>query len=155
VRPTRRLVRFLFTALHRLRRRLWRATGRGRDGVHAVPLTERGTIVLVRLTYAPGWRLPGGGRKRGEAPLEAVLRELREEIGLIRHEQVERLEDVRPRSGLPEDRSALFLIRGVDYRPRRSLEIEEVGEFDPERLPADLAGWTRETLAAVLRSGAS
>jgi 8-oxo-dGTP pyrophosphatase MutT (NUDIX family) len=111
-----------------------------------VPLTDRGTVVLVRLTYAPGWRLPGGGRKRGEAPVEAVLRELREEIGLVVHQAVERLEDVRPSFGRAGDRSALFLVRGVEYRPRRSLEIEEIAEFDPNRLPVDTASWTMEVI---------
>ncbi|HEX8573973.1 MAG TPA: NUDIX domain-containing protein [Allosphingosinicella sp.] len=145
----RRLVRIVFTSVHGLRRLLWRVAGPGRDGVHAVPLTPRGTVVLVRLTYAPGWRLPGGGRKRGETAVEAMLRELREEIGLLAHGDIERLADVRPGSGLPGDRSALFLVRGVSYRPRRSLEVEEVCEFDPADLPGDVAPWTRDTLAAL------
>jgi 8-oxo-dGTP pyrophosphatase MutT (NUDIX family) len=145
----RRLIRFVFTAIHGLRRLMWAVTGPGRDGVHAVPLTGLGRVVLVRLTYAPGWRLPGGGRKSGEAPIDAVLRELKEEIGLLAHGEIERLDDVRPGSGLAGDRSALFLIRGVDYRARRSLEIDEVGEFDLERLPADTAAWTLQVLAAL------
>jgi 8-oxo-dGTP pyrophosphatase MutT (NUDIX family) len=145
----RRLIRAVLTFLHGLRRALWTVTGPGRDGVHAVPLTKRGTVVLVRLTYAPGWRLPGGGRKRGEAPEEAMLRELREEIGLVSHGAVERLEDVPSGSGLPGDRSALFLVRDVDHRPRRSLEIDEVGEFDPDRLPAEAAPWTVRVFAGL------
>ena len=149
MRLKRRLVRIVFTALHRLRRLLWAVAGPGRAGVHAIALTAHGTVVLVKLTYAPGWRLPGGGRKRGEAPVEAMLRELREEIGLTAHGAVERLEDVHPGSGLPGDRSALFLVRDVAYRPRRSLEVDEVREFDPDRLPEDAARWTRETLAAL------
>jgi|GEM_PF-1981061 len=147
MRLKRRLIRIVFTALHGARRLLWLVTGPGRDGVHAVPLTERGTVVLVRLTYAPGWRLPGGGRKRGEAPEAAMLRELREEIGLVAHGAIERLEDVRP-AGLPGDRSSLFLVRDVAWRARRSLEVEEAREFDPAELPEDVATWTRETLVA-------
>ncbi|HEY0129816.1 MAG TPA: NUDIX domain-containing protein [Allosphingosinicella sp.] len=139
---SRRLVRIVFTFLHGLRRALWKVAGPGRPGVHALPLTERGRVVLVLLTYAPGWRLPGGGRGRKEAPEAAVLRELREEIGLVSHGRIERLEDGRPDSVLPGDRSAFFLVRDVVYRPRRSLEIEAVREFDPRRLPDDISPWT-------------
>jgi 8-oxo-dGTP pyrophosphatase MutT (NUDIX family) len=149
----RRLVRIVFTALHRLRRLLWAVAGPGRAGVHAIALTGRGTVVLVKLTYAPGWRLPGGGRKRGEEPAEAMLRELREEIGLAAHGMIERLEDVDP-GGLPGDRSALFLVRDVVWAPRPSLEVEEAGEFDPADLPEDVSDWTRATLAAAVRPAA-
>ena len=100
-------------------------------------MTGDGKVVLVRLTYAPGWRVPGGGRKRGEAPEPAMLRELREEIGLVSHGAIERLEEVRP-----GDPSAFFLVRDVVYRPRRSLEVEEVREFDPASLPDDTTRWT-------------
>ena len=133
----RRVIRTVFTFLHGFRRALWKVTGRGRAGVHGLPLTERGGVVLVRLTYSPGWRLPGGGRKRKEVPEEAMLRELREEIGLTGHGSIERLDD-----GLPGDRSTFFLVRDVVYRPRWSLEVEAVREFDPARLPADITPWT-------------
>jgi hypothetical protein len=110
MRLPRPLIRIVFTFLQKLRKLLWLVTGPGRDGVHAVPLTGHGTVVLVWLTYAKGWRLPGGGRKRGETPEEGMLRELREEIGLVGHGSIERLEDVRP-GALPGDRSAMFLVR--------------------------------------------
>jgi 8-oxo-dGTP pyrophosphatase MutT (NUDIX family) len=107
--------------------------------------------VLVRLTYAPGWRLPGGGLGPGEEPLAGALRELREEIGLTGHESAERLPDVQPETDLPGDRSALFILRGIAYRPPRwSLEVEEVGEFDPTDLPDDIAGWTRSMVERFL-----
>ncbi|MGZ8285966.1 MAG: NUDIX domain-containing protein [Allosphingosinicella sp.] len=137
----RRLVRTVFTFLHGFRLALWKVKGQGRPGVHAVPLTGEGKVVLVRLTYAPGWRIPGGGRKRGEAPEQAMLRELREEIGLLSHGAVELLEARHP-SGESSDRAAFFLVRDVVYRPRRSLEVEEVREFDPARLPDDTTSWT-------------
>ena len=138
----RRLVRTVFTFLHGFRLALWKVRRPGRAGVHAVPLTGAGKVVLVRLTYAPGWRVPGGGSKRGEAPEQAMLRELREEIGLVSHGAIEPLDDGRPASANPLDRSAFFVVRDVVYRPRRSLEVEEVGEFDPSDLPEDVTRWT-------------
>lgn len=141
--PPRRLFRIVFTLLNGLRLAVRKAAGAGGDGVHAVALTEAGKLVLVRLTYAPGWRLPGGGRKRRETQEEAMLRELREEIGLLSHGAVERLDDIG--SG-PGDRSALFVVHDVTYRPRRSLEIEAVGEYEEDRLPADIAPWTARIL---------
>ncbi|HEX8224829.1 MAG TPA: NUDIX domain-containing protein [Allosphingosinicella sp.] len=148
MRLPRPLIRIVFTFVQALRKLLWLVTGPGRDGVHAVPLTPAGKVVLVRLTYAPGWRLPGGGCKRSETQEAGMLRELREEIGLAAHGAIERLEDVRP-SGLPGDRSAMFLVRDVDYRPRQSLEVEEVREFDPADLPDDASRSTRETLGKL------
>lgn len=146
----RRLIRTVFTFLHRFRRSVWRPSGPGRTGVHAVPLTGEGRVVLVLLTYAPGWRVPGGGRKRKEAPEAAMLRELREEIGLVSHGAIQRLDDVGTDSGLEGDRSAFFLVRDVVYRPRRSLEVEEVREFDPRRLPEDTTRWTSQLVERSL-----
>ena len=57
-----------------------------RVAAYAVCLDEDGRILLTRLTYpelkAGYWTLPGGGIDFGEAPAEAVLRELTEETGL-------------------------------------------------------------------------
>ena len=58
-------------------------------GVHGIPLTPGGQIVLVKLSYAAGWRLPGGGKNSGEGEFAAVIRELREENGMIDHESLE------------------------------------------------------------------
>ncbi|MEA3010604.1 MAG: hypothetical protein QOJ91_2296 [Sphingomonadales bacterium] len=135
----RRLIRTVFTFFNRIRLATRKVTGPGRGGVHAVPLTAEGKVVLVRLTYAPGWRVPGGGRGRSEAPEQAMLRELREEIGLVSHGGIEALDAVRP-----GDPSAFFLVRDVVYRPRRSLEVEAVREFDPSGLPEDVTAWTAQ-----------
>jgi 8-oxo-dGTP pyrophosphatase MutT (NUDIX family) len=137
----RRLVRTVFTFLNGLRLAVRKALGPGRAGVHAVPVTADGKVVLIRLTYAPGWRVPGGGLKRGEAAEQAMLRELREEIGLMSHGSIERLDESPPGAAV-DDRSGFFVVRDVVYRPRRSLEVDEVGEFEPHRLPEDTTRWT-------------
>lgn len=137
-----RLVRTVFTFLHGFRPAILKLTGAGRAGVHAVPVTGEGKVVLVRLTYAPGWRVPGGGLKRGEEAEQGMLRELREEIGLLSHGTIERLQDDRPHSEKPLEPSAFFVVRDVVYRARRSLEVEAVREFDPACLPEDTTRWT-------------
>lgn len=148
----RRLIRIVFTFLHGLRRSIRTAVGASGEGVHAVPVTEAGKVVLVLLTYAPGWRLPGGGLKRGEPAQEAMLRELREEIGLVSHGAVERIADPGADPASPADRSGLFIVRDVIYRPRRSVEVESVREFDPDSLPDDIAPWTERILARGLEA---
>lgn len=139
-------LRVAMTAVQ-LPRRALEALGRGRDrGVHAVPVTPRGTIVLVRLRYARGWRLPGGGRGDAEDPREAALRELEEEIGMYAHGAVESVHrSAGSESGAGE--ASLFVVRDVEYRPRWSLEIEAVTEVPPDRLPSDVAEPARRALA--------
>jgi hypothetical protein len=68
MQPPRLLVRIAVTAFQQLRRAIWFVARPQVRGVLAVPLTPEGKVVLVRLTYARGWHLPGGGIKKGETP---------------------------------------------------------------------------------------
>lgn len=146
------LLRYLFGrmagGLQKPRKALWRITGRP-AGVHALPLTDAGKIVLVRLTYAPGWRLPGGGLKRGEAPADGILRELREEIGLTGHRGLQAVAEGGSGTAL----GTLFVVRGVSYQPRRSLEIDAVAEFDRSRLPEDVTARSMRWIGQLLAGG--
>lgn len=51
-------------------------------GANCVIERDDGAIVLVRQVYRRRWGLPGGLLERGEAPAEAVVREVAEEVGL-------------------------------------------------------------------------
>ncbi len=57
----------------------WRLLGNTGITV-AVWVGER--VLLVRHSYKPGLRLPGGSVRSGEAPCLAAARELQEEVGL-------------------------------------------------------------------------
>ena len=120
-------------------------------GAHAVALTPAGRIVLVKLRYASGWRLPGGGRSEGEAPREAVLRELREEIGLISFGEVASVGDLEESTDFKRDLASLFVVRDVVYRAARwSLEIEQVQEAALDDLPTDISPRAKRWLHAAL-----
>jgi ADP-ribose pyrophosphatase YjhB (NUDIX family) len=145
----RPLIRFAVTSFQRLRKLLWFVTRPASEGVHALVLTPDRKLVLVRLTYADGWRLPGGGRGRNEEPRDAMLRELREEIGLTGHEDIRLACEVEEEADHRQDHSSIFVVTGAVYRARRSLEIDAVAEFDRNALPADTAPRTRQIVESL------
>lgn len=64
--------------------RLWWLTARPRRrGVQCL-MTRGDELLLVRHSYGDRrrWELPGGAVKRGERPLDAAVREIREELGV-------------------------------------------------------------------------
>lgn len=108
-------------------------------GAHALALTPTGTIILVKLRYAPGWRLPGGGRRKNEEPRDAVLRELREEIGMTAHGRVSLACELDERVDFKRDLAALFIVEDVRYAPAWSWEVEQVVEADLQSLPSEMS----------------
>jgi 8-oxo-dGTP pyrophosphatase MutT (NUDIX family) len=108
-------------------------------GAHALAFTPERKLVLVKLRYVPGWRLPGGGREAGESAEEAALRELREEIGMTGHGRVRLGCELEESVHFKRDLAALLIVEDVAYRPRWSWEVEQVGEFPLDELPRDTA----------------
>lgn len=136
--PTKLLIRTAVTAFHQARRAVWFFTRPHTTGVHAIALTPQDKVVLVRLTYRPGWHLPGGMLDRGESEAEGVLREMREEIGLQGWTSCREVDRFTRRLDWKHDTVVLFRVENVTYAPRRSLEIAEVAEFAPTALPEGL-----------------
>lgn len=144
------MLRVVLTAAHQLLRAHWRASRPRTFGAHALALTPRHTLVLVKLRYARGWRLPGGGRSETEDPCAAVLRELREEIGMTSHGTVRLAGELNQSVDFKRDLASLFVVEGVIYRPPRwSWEIEQIIEAPLDRLPTDLGGPTERWIRAV------
>jgi 8-oxo-dGTP pyrophosphatase MutT (NUDIX family) len=141
-------LRVLLTGLHRLLKMGWRLRRPRTFGAHALALTPDRKAILVKLRYATGWRLPGGGRGEDEDPREAVLRELREEIGMTGHGTVRLAAELDEDTDFKRDLAFLFIVQDVAYRPARwSWEIERVIEAPLDKLPSDLspraAGWLK------------
>lgn len=119
-------------------------------GAHALALTPERKVVLVKLRYAPGWRLPGGGRSENEDPRDAVLRELREEIGLVSHGRIRLACELEEDSDFKHDLASLLIVEDVVYRPRKwSWEVEAVTETGIERLPDRMSPRALRWIAAV------
>lgn len=147
---TDRLLRVAATAAYQLLRAHWFVRRPRTQGAHALALTPQREMVLVKLRYARGWRLPGGGRDPGEDPHQAVIRELREEIGLTAHGRVTLASELDQRVDFKRDLAALLIVEDVEYRPRRfSWEIERVITAPLDALPADIAPVAQRWLAAL------
>ncbi|HET7317424.1 MAG TPA: NUDIX domain-containing protein [Sphingomicrobium sp.] len=149
-RAVDKALRFVLTGLQQVRRAIWFVERPKTFGAHAIALTPQGKIVLVKLRYAPWWRVPGGGRREDEDAEAAALRELREEIGLLSHGEVQRVRDFDEPTDFKRDTASLIIARDIHYRPRWSWEVEQVREFDPGALPHDISPTHERWIEAAL-----
>ncbi len=129
----------------------WSRLTRGKTlGVRAVAVDGEGLVLLVKHTYLAGWWLPGGGVDRGETTQAAVVRELREEAGVIARGEPVLLSLHSNERFFPGDHVAVFRIDAFDQGPRASQgEIAEIGWFHPSALPDDAHRSTRARLAEI------
>lgn len=104
----------------------------------AIAVLERadGRILLVRQVYRQHWGLPGGLLAKGEAPMDAVVREVHEELGLdvTVHGQGAVVLDVVPRRFDFVYRATVNGPVADTMRPV-SAELEEAAWFPVDALP--------------------
>ena len=115
-------------------------------GVAALVTDDQGRVLLVRHSYSPGWRLPGGGVGRGEPPAHTILRELREEVGLSGG-SADFVSLHSRKAGWVTNVVALYRVAGgrVNFRP--NLEIREICFADPRQPPEGTSPATLRRLA--------
>jgi ADP-ribose pyrophosphatase YjhB (NUDIX family) len=129
----------------------WSRMSRGMTlGVRGVVTDGEGRVLLVKHTYLAGWWLPGGGVDRGETTQTAVVRELREEAGVIAR-SAPRLVSIHSNERFFRgDHVLIFAVDDYDLTERTSHgEIAEIGWFAPDALPDDAHRSTRARLAEI------
>jgi len=119
-------------------------------GAHGLLVNREGKVLLARHTYMRGLSLVGGGVGRGEPPEQALLRELREELGPFRADSPVLIGIYTRRSGWATNVIALYRLTNVevDFRPNR--EISEIVFVDPADPPPETTAGVRRRLAEHL-----
>jgi TDG/mug DNA glycosylase family protein len=132
-----------FRALHE-----WLDDVRERPSARAFVIDRRGRVLLVRFRNRFGdvwWATPGGGIEPGETAVEAIRRELREEIGLDLADPGEPVwsrDTTFSWSGrLVHMHEEFFLVRVEELEPRPTVVLAD------EHV-VDVAWWTPEELAS-------
>jgi 8-oxo-dGTP pyrophosphatase MutT (NUDIX family) len=109
-------------------------------------LIKDNKILLVKHTYQNGWYTIGGSVERGESPLNAIHRELKEEVGVtlknppalfsIYYSKLEKRDDY------------IVLYVGSDYTQENvnSNEIADKKWFDLDNLPVDVTPATKRRI---------
>ena len=142
-------LRVILTGAHQILCAGWFVRRPRTFGAHALALTPNRKLILVKLRYASGWRLPGGGRGKTEDPVDAALRELREEIGMTGHGAVKKAAELEQRPHYRRDLVSLVVVENVRYSPRWSWEVERIIEVGPHHLPEGMSPLAEEWVAAL------
>lgn len=117
-------------------------------GVTGLVVDGQGRVLLVRQSYVPGWRLPGGGMDRGEAPEAALRRELAEEVGLSGGAATFLGLYSRP-AGWVTNVILLYRIDGASLAFRPNWEVRAICFADPKAPPDGTAGSALRRLAEL------
>ena len=114
-------------------------------GARALVIQE-GKVLLVKHRYTSGWYTIGGAVEAGETPIEAVQRELGEEVGL-RCLTPPKLFNVYHNSRENRDDYILFyLVDKFEKKAVRSLEILEEQWFELDNLPTEISPATQRRI---------
>jgi len=143
LRPNR-LLTAMFRSVWRLRRGLTL-------GAQGAVIDREDRVLLVRHVYRPGWCFPGGGVEKGETLIEALARELDEEVGVTLTKAPELHGVFSNSANFPGDHIALFVVRHWHRRGdyRRRGEIAEARMFAWQELPERIERGTRARLAEI------
>jgi ADP-ribose pyrophosphatase YjhB (NUDIX family) len=110
-------------------------------------IVRDGKVLLVRHSYVAGWLLPGGGIARGEPAEHAILREMKEEIGLVRCAPPELFGLYSRKTGWATNVIVLYRLDDAEFTFVPNVEIREIQFADPGNPPVGTPDSVRKRLA--------
>lgn len=115
-------------------------------GARAIIINHKNQVLLVKHTYQPHWYIPGGGVKKGESIKAAIIRELKEEVGLTTLEEPMLFGIYHHLYLKVNDYPVVYVIKKFTQIETFSNEIEDTGWFDYAALPEMTSPGTRRRL---------
>lgn len=121
----------LFTAAER---QAWIARVHKRMSSAAIAIEDAdGKVLIVKAHYKPYWTLPGGVIDAGETPLEAAIRETKEEVGIALSPEDIAFGWVATRHGRNLDTYQFVFrarLKAAAERYQLQLQASEIAEYD-------------------------
>jgi len=118
-------------------------------GAFGIIFDEQGRVLLCHRRDIDIWNLPGGGMESGELPIDAVIREIREETGL--EVAVDRLVGVYGKVD-KDDLVFSFVCRIVRGELTETEESSESRYFEIAHLPSNTAPRQVERIHDALKA---
>jgi 8-oxo-dGTP pyrophosphatase MutT (NUDIX family) len=116
-------------------------------GSRAIVINSENQVLLVKHTYQPHWYLPGGGVKKNESVKAAIIRELKEEVGIIPNEDPQLFGIYHHTYLEVNDYPIIFVVKNYSSVSAHSPEIEQIGWYAYENLPAMVSPGTKRRLS--------
>jgi ADP-ribose pyrophosphatase YjhB (NUDIX family) len=121
-------------------------------GVRAIVTNDSKQILLVKHTYTNEWHLPGGKVSKGENLLDALKRELSQEIGLEKINNIELLGTFSNFYEFKSDYISVFIINDFDIKKVDHFEIEKISFFEINNMPTNISPGTKRRIEEYIEN---
>ncbi|WP_419418399.1 NUDIX domain-containing protein [Legionella sp. D16C41] len=118
-------------------------------GVRALLIRENETL-LVKHTYQAGWYTIGGGVEPGETAHQALLREIKEEVGATLTTPPQLFAVYYSRNERRDDYIIFYICHVYQQERVHSPEIAEQQWFNLNQLPTDISPATKKRIEEYL-----
>ena len=139
-------MKYLLKIIQPIRRFYWWLFRPKTRGIRAVLINKEGLILLVKHSYEEGWYLPGGRVHRNESDLEALKRELQEELGVVMKGQPVLQGVYQNVFEYKRDTIVVFVIKSFSQNAQKHFEIDNSQYFSPDNLPKDVSRGTERRI---------
>lgn len=143
------LITLLYKIFNEIRNRLFRAVGAKTVGARALVIHDD-QVLLVKHTYQRGWYTIGGMVDKGETTLQAVSRELFEEVGLTLLEKPELFGIYHSNREKRDDYIAFYTVKKFNLTENFSPEIADKQWFPLNNMPKEATPATKRRVEEYL-----